>query len=90
MLRIISTDNIDRLASGELLDRGTCPQCHTTISSSSAAFPWRCRRCGQRWSARRLATVAAYATWVDARAERRDGAVSPDDTETRHPLVVAV
>jgi transposase-like protein len=44
----------------------TCPLCHTTELSLSggalaAGGEWRCVRCGQRWDARRLETVAAYA-----------------------------
>jgi hypothetical protein len=47
----------------------TCPLCHTTNASLSndalaAGEGWRCIRCGQRWDARRLATVAAYAAWA--------------------------
>ena len=106
VLRIIPKDDIpkydlDRLASdgsvtltpetsGPLLGRAGCPLCHTEISSASARFPWQCRKCGQRWSPRRLAAVAAYATWVQARERRRDHATSPDQTETLHPLPVAV
>lgn len=43
----------------------TCPMCHTptslTQSDIDAGAGWRCARCGQRWSATRLSTVAAYA-----------------------------
>ena len=43
----------------------TCPMCHTptslTQSDIDAGAGWRCDRCGQRWSATRLSTVAAYA-----------------------------
>lgn len=44
----------------------TCPLCHTTnMALSNAAVAagegWRCARCCQQWTARRLATVAAYA-----------------------------
>jgi transcription elongation factor Elf1 len=47
----------------------TCPLCHTTDSSLrtdalAAGGSWSCTRCGQRWNARRLATVAAYAAWA--------------------------
>jgi tRNA(Ile2) C34 agmatinyltransferase TiaS len=46
----------------------TCPYCHTAFALMSggarAAGDWRCLRCGQRWDARRLATVAAYASWA--------------------------
>jgi len=47
----------------------TCPYCHTAFALTSggageAAGDWRCVRCGQRWDASRLATVAAYASWA--------------------------
>ena len=100
MLRIIPKHDFERPrtdgsvtpteASGQLLGRAACPLCHTEISSASARFPWQCRRCGKRWSPRRLATVAAYATWVSARARSGDGAVLPDETEVLQPLPVAV
>ena len=48
----------------------TCPSCHTTHASLTpealqAGGVWGCVRCGQRWDARRLETVAAYAAWVE-------------------------
>jgi hypothetical protein len=55
-----------------------CPLCHTphaslTYQALQAGGDWRCLRCGQRWDARRLDTVAAYAAWVaeHERVERR-------------------
>ena len=59
----------------------TCPLCHTTdVSLSDGALAaggvWRCTRCGQRWDARRLAAVAAYAAWTRQRGiatERTQG-----------------
>jgi transposase-like protein len=44
----------------------TCPLCHTvdttiTNAALAAGGTWRCTRCGQMWSADRLATAAAYA-----------------------------
>lgn len=52
----------------EALQLATCPLCHTTdatttIGALDAGGSWRCRTCHQNWSARRLATVAAYAAW---------------------------
>jgi ribosomal protein L37AE/L43A len=46
--------------------RATCPLCHTPTSRDAigAGGDWRCGRCGQRWDATRLATVAAYAAWT--------------------------
>jgi transcription elongation factor Elf1 len=48
----------------------TCPMCHAATSLTPDAIDaggdWRCGRCGQHWDAVRLATVAAYATWVVA------------------------
>lgn len=54
----------------------TCPLCHTTDASLTAdalktGGNWRCVRCGQRWDAARLATVAAYTAWVAERDVRR-------------------
>jgi transposase-like protein len=50
----------------------TCPMCHApapqTQSAIDAGAGWRCVRCGQRWDARRLSAVAAYAAWVVERA----------------------
>ena len=53
----------------ELLGFATCPSCRTTDATMTndageKGADWRCRRCGQTWSATRLATVAAYAAWV--------------------------
>ena len=62
----------------------TCPMCHTpaslTQSDLGAGAGWRCGRCGQRWSATRLSTVAAYAASVADRA-----AVCPATGETVFP-----
>lgn len=49
-----------------------CPMCHAVAPSPGAIEAgdgWRCGRCGQRWDAARLATVASYAAWVEARGE---------------------
>jgi hypothetical protein len=53
----------------ELIGFATCPSCHTSDTSVTnlavgAGADWHCRRCGTRWDAARLATVAAYATWL--------------------------
>lgn len=53
----------------ELLVYATCPSCHTvapdmTTAALAAGADWPCLRCGQRWDARRLANVAAYAVWL--------------------------
>jgi hypothetical protein len=68
----------------------SCPLCHTTHSSLTrdalqAGGDWRCVRCGQRWGARRLATVAAYAAWVAAQrgAAPPEGAAPLPATEAR-------
>jgi hypothetical protein len=52
----------------------TCPSCHTadaavTSAAVSGGADWRCVRCGQRWDANRLATVAAYDAWLSRRAD---------------------
>jgi hypothetical protein len=57
----------------------TCPLCHTvdtTLSSESfaAGIAATCPRCGQIWTAKRLETVAAYATYAAARTA---GAAGP-------------
>ena len=49
-----------------------CPSCHTadarlTNDAVRKGADWHCARCGQRWSALRLATVAAYAARVNQR-----------------------
>jgi transcription elongation factor Elf1 len=61
----------------------TCPLCHTrhaslTQEALEAGGDWRCIRCGQRWDARRLGTVAAYAAWVaePESVERRRGSAA--------------
>jgi hypothetical protein len=53
----------------ELAGLATCPSCHTedpgmTNLAVSAGAGWQCSRCGSRWDAVRLATVAAYAAWL--------------------------
>jgi transcription elongation factor Elf1 len=60
----------------------TCPLCHTTSQSMTtdalaAGADWQCVRCGQRWSAGRLATVAAYAKWVLEREESGRMTIQP-------------
>ena len=51
------------------LQHVACPGCHTPHASVAdealqARDHWVCVRCGQRWDAHRLETVAAYAAWV--------------------------
>jgi ribosomal protein L37AE/L43A len=45
----------------------SCPSCHTARSAAAAeaaaAGGWMCQRCGQQWTASRLATVAEYEAW---------------------------
>lgn len=53
----------------ELGPKAMCPLCHAvdeliTIRALDDGVEWRCRRCGQRWSALRLATVAAYESYT--------------------------
>lgn len=55
----------------DLVGLAVCPSCHTQDLSMTnvavhAGADWRCSRCGSRWDAVRLATVAAYAEWVSA------------------------
>lgn len=50
--------------------RVSCPLCHTGAIHPDAQTSddgWRCLRCGQLWTALRLATVAAYSEWNAAR-----------------------
>ena len=47
----------------------TCPSCHSidatmTTFAVNGGADWHCGRCGQRWDAVRLATVAAYGVWL--------------------------
>ena len=49
-----------------------CPSCLTARAQVSeevaaAGGDWRCERCGERWTASRLATVAEYEAWSSAR-----------------------
>ena len=53
----------------ELVGLAACPSCRTqdlsmTNLAVSGGADWQCSRCGSRWDAVRLATVAAYAVWV--------------------------
>ena len=57
----------------ELDGLATCPSCHTqdptkTNLAISGGADWQCSRCGSRWDAVRLATVAAYAVWLAVHA----------------------
>jgi hypothetical protein len=61
----------------ELVGLATCPSCHTedqtvTKLAVSTGADWQCARCGSRWDARRVATVAAYAVWVSERTSSED------------------
>jgi len=65
----IVMDSPDETRTG--LRLAACPFCHTDSSVShatleSAGEGWQCRRCGQRWDARRLATVGAYGAWASS------------------------
>jgi transcription elongation factor Elf1 len=72
----------------------SCPFCHTTSTSLTrdalqAGRDWRCTRCGQRWNARRLATVAAYAAWFDVQdtgARVRDAGRSESGSAAAVPV----
>jgi len=60
---------VKRPQEAEVLPSPTCPLCHTldhTITNAdlAAGAAWRCARCGQTWSAERLATAAAYARYA--------------------------
>jgi predicted Zn finger-like uncharacterized protein len=54
----------------------TCPSCHTarvlaTDEIPDASAHWRCPRCGEHWTASRLATVSDYEAWDRERSGRR-------------------
>ena len=58
----------------ELLPFATCPSCRTTDATMTydalgKGTDWQCARCGQKWSATRVATVAAYAAWVSGQTD---------------------
>ena len=62
----------------EMLGFATCPSCRTTdatmiYDAQGRGTDWQCARCGQKWSATRLATVAEYAAWVSGQTDL-DGA----------------
>jgi predicted Zn finger-like uncharacterized protein len=65
-----------------------CPMCHTSASVArstiEAGGEWRCVRCGQHWDAARLATVAAYAGWVDERERSAMRDQESDHSEARN------
>ena len=53
-----------------------CPSCHTarvlaTDEVTAIGGHWRCERCGEQWTASRLATVAEYEAWDRERRGRR-------------------
>jgi hypothetical protein len=61
----------------ELEGLATCPSCHTqdpimTNLAVSAGADWQCSRCGSKWDAVRLVTVAAYALWLTAHESSAD------------------
>ena len=76
--------NTPSVLASELAGLAMCPSCHTqdlsmTTLAVSAGADWQCSRCGARWDAGRLATVAAYAVWA---AEHTATSVNPA-THTR-------
>ena len=75
---------VSTMVAVEPVGLATCPSCHTqdpgmTNLAIGAGADWECSRCGSRWDAVRLASVAAYAVWVAARASSADPA---PDAET--------
>jgi hypothetical protein len=67
-----STAALLETPSDDLSHLVTCPLCHTPDSSLTyqalqAGGDWRCVRCGQQYGARRIETVAAYASWLAER-----------------------
>jgi hypothetical protein len=54
------------------LEYSMCPKCHTadaalTTAALAAGGGWQCQRCQHHWTSQRLATVAAYEAWANAR-----------------------
>jgi len=70
----------------------TCPGCHTvdadvTAAAVSADAVWRGAQCRQHWDAKRLAAVAAYATWCEQRnMVERSSALSSLDRAIAAPV----
>jgi hypothetical protein len=63
------TSSLVAATTHELLGFATCPSCRTTDATMrndavEKGADRRCARCGETWSATRLATVVAYAAWV--------------------------
>ena len=63
--------NMPSALAPELDGLAICPSCHTqdprmTDLAINAGADWQCARCGSRWDAVRLATVAAYGVWLAA------------------------
>jgi len=51
-----------------------CPSCHTVLATSTdvayqSGSNWQCQRCGEHWTASRLATVAEYQAWDRRRSD---------------------
>jgi hypothetical protein len=40
-----------------------------TYDALGKGTDWQCARCGQKWSAARLATVVTYAAWVSGQTD---------------------
>lgn len=71
MFKQIADDSRSAPLTTEALLSPTCPLCHTldhtvTADSLLAGAVWACTRCGQTWSAARLARAAAYAEYEAA------------------------
>jgi ribosomal protein L37AE/L43A len=68
MSKQIADDSTAATLTRETLLSPICPLCHTldhtvTADSLGAGAYWACTRCGQTWSAARLARAAAYAEY---------------------------
>ena len=69
----------------DLSQRAVCPSCHTvypslTSEGLAAGVSWTCVRCGERWNATRLATVAAYKVWAAERDKPATAGAAPRAT----------
>jgi transcription elongation factor Elf1 len=79
----------------DLSGSATCPSCHTADSSVtnlavSGGADWHCARCGQRWDALRLTTVAAYAAWLAERTNASTVTQRPPGSSNLSPIAVVI
>lgn len=79
-----------REVESDLTRSTTCPLCHTAspsmpVEDVKPGGDWQCARCGHRWDATRLATVASYTAWA---LDHDSAANGPAARRQRVPLPV--